>query len=214
MQGIAILTARDTAFSTTPGKVGLETPTLAGGHAALVIGIQVIPHRHHFLSARGRLSSRPVVPRIPARFRISGMNRWYALTPCQNLPSCKQASLGSQVSTITHTRQESMLTILVLERVELPGIGLVRDASVGTLAPSGEEWSAGGGLRVLGPLQQQVLLCKCSHQPRGKASPPSSPILLASSIGSDICQSTKLLPGTTKNAVIQPRSRPRCHTIM
>ncbi len=37
-----ILAARDTAFSTTPGKVGLETPSLAGGHAALVIGIQVI----------------------------------------------------------------------------------------------------------------------------------------------------------------------------
>lgn len=36
-----ILSARDTAFSTVPGKGVLETPSLAGGHAALVTGIQV-----------------------------------------------------------------------------------------------------------------------------------------------------------------------------
>ena len=36
------MSARDTAYSTTPGKAGLETQILAGSHAALVVGIQVI----------------------------------------------------------------------------------------------------------------------------------------------------------------------------
>ena len=42
IQGTVILSARDMAFSTVPGRASLETPNLAGSQAALVVGIQVL----------------------------------------------------------------------------------------------------------------------------------------------------------------------------